>query len=185
MGFPFYVLLSSGFGTFGIVWQESEKGPRVCRIFLPDEQSSVENIVQTAFANSSRLSCPAITELSERIQSFLGGEAVDIGLELIALENCPEFQKRVLLAVHSIPRGWVSTYGRIARTLGVPGGARGVGGAVSCNPFAIIIPCHRVIRSNCELGGFGGGLRMKQALLELEGIEFSQRGNVLANRIHY
>ena len=182
---PFYVFQPSAFGTFAIVWQETKKGPRVCQIFLPEEQTSVENLVQVAFANSSRLSRPAITELAERIQSFLEGEAVDFEPDVVTLENCPEFQKRVLLAVHTIPRGWVSTYGRIARSLQVPGGARAVGKALSLNPFPIIIPCHRVIRSNCELGGFRCGLRMKQTLLGLEGIEFSQIGKVLANRIHY
>jgi methylated-DNA-[protein]-cysteine S-methyltransferase len=185
MGSHFYVLLSSAFGTFAIVWQETDRGPRVCRIFLPEEQTSVEDLVQITFADSSRLSCPTITELGERIQSFLGGGAVDFGLDVIALEKCSEFQQRVLLAVHKIPRGWISTYGRIVRSLQVPGGARAVGRALSLNPFPIIIPCHRIIKSNGDLGGFGGGLRMKQALLELEGIEFSQRGNVLANRIHY
>jgi methylated-DNA-[protein]-cysteine S-methyltransferase len=185
MASPFHVLQPSAVGTFAIVWQETDRGPRVCQIFLPDEQTSVENLVQLAFADSSHLSCPTIAELGERIQSFLAGEAVDFGLDVVALENCSEFQKRVLLAVYEISRGWVSTYGRIAKSLGVPGGARAVGKALSCNPFPIIIPCHRIIWSNGELGGFGGGLRMKQALLELEGIEFSQRGNVLANRIHY
>jgi methylated-DNA-[protein]-cysteine S-methyltransferase len=179
MGFPFHVVLSSTFGTFGIIWRETEKGPKAYRILLPDDQSSVENLVQIAFADSSRLSCPTITELGERIQSFLAGEAVDFGLGVIALEKCSEFQKGVLLAVHKIPRGWVSTYGRIARSLKVLGGARVVGRALSCNPFPIIVPCHRVIRSNGELGGFGGGLRMKRTLLELEGIEFSQTGKVL------
>jgi methylated-DNA-[protein]-cysteine S-methyltransferase len=185
IGFTLYALLSSAFGTFAIVWQETDRGPRVCRIFLPEEQASVENLVQTDFADSSRLSCPTITELGERIQSFLEGEAVDFELGVIALENCSEFQGRVLLAVHGILRGWVSTYGNIARSLQVPGGARAVGRALSLNPFPIIIPCHRIIKSNGELGGFRGGLRMKKILLELEGIEFSQTGNVFANRIHY
>ncbi len=182
---PFYVLQPSAGGTFAIVWQEADRGPRVRQIFLPDEQTPVENLVQVAFANSCHLSCHTITELGERIQSFLEGEAVDFEPDIIALEKCSEFQGRVLLAVHTIPRGWVSTYGRIARSLQVPGGGRAVGRALSRNPFPIIIPCHRVIRSNCELGGFRCGLRMKQTLLELEGIEFSQTGKVLANRIHY
>ena len=181
---PFYMSFPSALGTFAIVWQETEKGPKAYQILLPHEQSSVEYLVQIAFANSSRLSCPTIAELGERIQSFLAGEAVDFGLDVIALEKCSEFQKRVLLAVHKIPRGWVSTYGRIARTLEVLGGARAVGRALSDNPFPIIIPCHRVIRSNGELGGFRGGLRMKQTLLELEGIEFSRSAKVLTSRIH-
>jgi methylated-DNA-[protein]-cysteine S-methyltransferase len=89
------------------------------------------------------------------------------------------------LAEYRIPRGWISTYGRIARHLGTPGGARAVGGALARNPFPIIIPCHRAIGANSELGGFRGGLEMKRALLELEGVEFSQTGKVLTDRIYY
>ena len=185
MGSPFHVLLSSALGTFGIIWQETEKGPKVYSVLLPDDQSSVENLAQIAFADSSHQTCPSIIELGEQIRSFLAGEVVDFGLDVIALERCSEFQKRVLLAVHEIPRGWVSTYGRIARSSEVPGGARAVGGALSRNPFPIVIPCHRVIRSDGELGGFGGGLRMKRTLLELEGIEFSRSVKVPRNRIHY
>jgi O-6-methylguanine DNA methyltransferase len=180
----FHVLLSSALGTVGIIWQETEKGPKVHLVLLPDDRSSAENLVQIAFADSSHRTCPTIAELGERIQSFLAGEAVDFGLDAITLEKCSAFQKKVLLAVHRIPRGRVSTYGRIARSAEVPTGARAVGGALSRNPFPIIIPCHRVIRSDGGLGGFGGGLRMKQTLLELEGIEFSRSTRVLTDRIH-
>jgi methylated-DNA-[protein]-cysteine S-methyltransferase len=140
---------------------------------------------QMAFAGESSLPRPAIKELGERVQSFLEGEAVDFGLGILALEECSEFQKRVLLAEYKIPRGWISTYGRIARYLGIPGGARAVGRALARNPFPIIIPCHRAIRTNGELGGFRGGLKMKQALLEFEGVEFSPTGKVLTDRIYY
>ena len=180
-----YTLLPSAFGTLGIVWQETDKGPKVRRVFLPNERTAVENLVQNTSVGASFLSCPAIAKLGERIQRFLEGEAVDFELEMIALQRCSEFQRRVLVAEHGIPRGWVSTYGRIAGSLGIPGGARAVGGAPSRNPFPIIIPCHRAIRSNGELGGFQGGQGMKRALLELEGVGFSQSGKVLTNRIHY
>jgi methylated-DNA-[protein]-cysteine S-methyltransferase len=171
-----YILLPSAFGTFCLVWQESERGPKVHQVLFPHEQTP---------AGASLLSCPAIAEVGERITSFLEGEAVDFELGILALERCSEFQKRVLMAEYKIPRGWISTYGRIARHLGIPGGARAVGGALARNPFPIIIPCHRAIRSNGELGGFRGGLEMKRAWLELEGIEFSQIGKVLTNRIYY
>jgi methylated-DNA-[protein]-cysteine S-methyltransferase len=171
-----YTLLPTAFGPFSLVWQETESGPKVHRVLFPHEQTLVD---------ASPLSCPAIAELGEQISSFLEGEAVDFDLGMVALERCSGFQKRVLLAEYGIPRGWISTYGRIANYLGTPGGARAVGGALSRNPFPIIIPCHRAIRTNGELGGFRGGLEMKRALLELEGIAFSQKGKVLTDRIYY
>jgi methylated-DNA-[protein]-cysteine S-methyltransferase len=79
----------------------------------------------------------------------------------------------------------VSTYGRIARHLAIPGGARAVGRALARNPFPIIIPCHRAIRSDGRLGGFQGGPAMKRALLELEGVECSSTGRVSAERLYY
>lgn len=182
---PFYVLLPSTFGPIGIVWQETGKGPKVHRVFLPNERAPVESLIQMTFADISPLSCPTIAELGERIQGFLKGESVDFELDMIALERCSGFQQRVLLAEHKIPRGWVSTYGRIARSLGISDGDRAVGNALAHNPFPIIIPCHRAIKSNGELGGFQGGLRMKRALLELEGVEFSHSGRVVTNRIYY
>ena len=137
------------------------------------------------FAHARRRSCPAIAELGDRLQSFLAGEAVAFTLDIVALDRCSAFQQRVLRAEHQIPRGWVSTYQRIARHLGLPGGARAVGGALARNPFPIIIPCHRAISAHGELGGFQGGPQMKRALLELEGIEFSPAGKVITSRIYY
>lgn len=180
-----YTLLPSAFGTLAIVWQETAEGEKIRRVFLPNERTSVENLVQRSFVCASPLSCPVTTELGERIQSFLEGIAVPFTLDVITLERCSSFQQRVLLAEYKIPRGWISTYGRIARSLGIPDGARAVGQALSHNPFPIIIPCHRGIRSNGELGGFQGGPAMKRALLEFEGLEFSQTGKVLMNRIYY
>jgi len=181
----YYKLVPSAYGTLSSVWQGIEEGPKVLRLLLPNEQAPMENIVQRTFIGISSLSCPTITELSKQIQSFLEGELINFELNMIALEKCSEFQKRVLLAEYNIPRGWVSTYGRIAQSLGIPDSARAVGRALAFNPFPIIIPCHRAVRSNGELGGFQGGLRMKRALLELEGIKFSETGRVLINRFYY
>ncbi len=181
----YYELVPSAFGTLSIIWQKVEEKPKVYRIFLPDEEIPMEDVLQRAFVDVRHLSCPNIVELGKQIQSFLEGKIVNFELSIIALEKCSEFQRTVLVTEHKIPRGWVSTYGRIARSLGVPAGARVVGRALSQNPFPIIIPCHRAIRSNGELGGFQGGLRMKQALLEFEGVEFSPLGRVISNRIYY
>jgi len=104
---------------------------------------------------------------------------------MVALEVCGEFQRRVLLAEYGIPRGWVSTYGRIAKHIGVAGGSRAVGRALAENPFPIIIPCHRAVRSDGEIGGYQGGSGMKRALLAMEGVEFTGSGMALMQRVYY
>ena len=103
-------------------------------------------------------------------------------LEIVDLDSIKLFQKKVLIAKHSIPRGWISTYRRLSNHIGNPKGARAVGNALKNNPFPIIIPCHRVIKSDGSLGGFQGGMKMKRALLEMEGIEFSAEGRVTAKK---
>jgi methylated-DNA-[protein]-cysteine S-methyltransferase len=180
-----YVLVPSAFGTLSVVWREVEAGPQVYRLFLPGERTPMQEVVQVAFPGADQRSCPAIAGLAVRIQRFLEGDAVGFDLGLVVLEGCSEFQRSVLRAEHQIPRGWVSTYGRIARRLGVPGGARAVGGALSRNPFPILVPCHRAIRSDGQLGGFQGGLEMKRALLELEGVEVTPAGKVRVDRLYY
>lgn len=181
MDADFYTPLSSALGTIGLLWQETETGPRVHRLFLPNEQTLVENATLRAVGDAAT----AIAELGRRVQRFLEGEAIDFDLSLLNFDDCSEFQKRVLVAESQIPRGWVSTYGRIAWYLDVPGGSRAVGSALAQNPFPLIIPCHRAIRSNGELGGFRGGVKMKRALLELEDIDFLPSGRIRTRRIYY
>jgi len=180
-----YVLVPSAFGTVSLVWQETGSGQKVRRVFLPTEQIAAQSAVQAAFPDAGPQLCAAVAELAERVRRFLAGEAVEFDLSLLALEQCSEFQRSVLLAEHGIPRGWISTYGRIAGHVGVPGGARAVGGALSRNPFPIIIPCHRAIRADGHPGGFQGGLEMKRALLQLEGVEVAPTGKVLTDRCYY
>ena len=183
---PFYcTTIPSAFGTLSVVWRETSEGAKVRRLLLPGEGIPAEKIMRTAYAGIRPMSNPVIRLLTEQIQSFLKGKAVDFQESLIDLGECSEFQREVLLAELKIPRGWVSTYGRIARSLGVPKAARAVGTALSRNPVPIIIPCHRTIRSNGELGGFRGGLNMKWALLELEGVEFSAEGKVVTSNFYY
>lgn len=83
------------------------------------------------------------------------------------LEPTP-FQKRVWQRMRQLVPGETISYGRLARECGSPGAARAVGAACAANPVAIVIPCHRVIRSAGGLGGFGWGLERKQALLDWE-----------------
>jgi AraC family transcriptional regulator of adaptative response/methylated-DNA-[protein]-cysteine methyltransferase len=78
------------------------------------------------------------------------------------------FQARVWDALREIPVGKTTTYGALAARLGMPGAARAVGGAVGANRIALLIPCHRVIRSDGGLGGFRWGTERKRAMLAAE-----------------
>lgn len=180
-----YATHPSLFGPFSLVWQETEAGPRIQRIFLSNAQVLAEDRVRAKWGNTKPGSNLLVADLAERIQRFLEGEALDFELTLAALETCSAFQQRVLRAEHQIPHGWVSTYSRIAAHLGVPGGARAVGNALAQNPFPILVPCHRAIRADGSLGGYQGGTAMKRALLEREGLTFSPVGKVVMRQVYY
>jgi len=81
----------------------------------------------------------------------------------------------VYVLLSKIPSGKVSTYGDIARALGHPKAARAIGRIIANNPNPISIPCHRVVKSSGEIGGFAYGEQMKREILEKEGIKFQNR----------
>ena len=91
---------------------------------------------------------------------------------VLDLDRTPPFERKVLQLTSSIPRGYVSTYGGVASALGKSGAARAVGNAEARNPFPPLIPCHRVVRGNLTVGGYGGRPGTKRLLLEWEGMVF-------------
>jgi len=107
---------------------------------------------------------------------FFKGIAIKFNLDIIDIDLCSDFQKQVLLAEYNIPRVYISTYKRIATFIGNPKGSRAVGNALANNPSPLIIPCHRAVKSNGEQGG----LKMKQELLQLEGIKFDKKNRVIS-----
>jgi methylated-DNA-[protein]-cysteine S-methyltransferase len=80
------------------------------------------------------------------------------------------FRRRVLRATARIPFGTTSTYSEVAAAAGSPRAHRAAGTALGANPLPIVVPCHRVLRTGGALGGYGGGLEMKEQLLRLEGV---------------
>jgi O-6-methylguanine DNA methyltransferase len=86
------------------------------------------------------------------------------------MKQYPEFSRKVWCACADIPEGETLTYGELARKIGHPGAARAVGTALAKNPFAPVVPCHRVIRSDGGMGGYSGpgGVETKRKLLEKE-----------------
>jgi methylated-DNA-[protein]-cysteine S-methyltransferase len=180
-----HVVKKTRFGPAVILWEIQADKPVVRQILLTKPGQPAKAALKEQFPGSVPSSCTLIEDLAGRIAAFLDGADVRFALEHVRLDLCPPFQQRVLLAEYGIPRGSVSTYRRIAAHLGIPGGARAVGNALATNPFPIVIPCHRAIRSDGTLGGYQGGLEMKRALLEQEGVDVNQRGRVLSPNLYY
>lgn len=109
--------------------------------------------------------------ISQTVQSYLAGTRRSLGLP-VDLSSVSPFTRIVLDAATTIPFGQVETYGTIASRIGKPGASRAVGNALGRNPVPLIIPCHRVVRSDLTAGGFVGGTAVKQRLLKLEGAAF-------------
>ena len=110
---------------------------------------------------------PVLAAAADQLRAWFAGErtAFDLPLDLAA---ATAFQRRAWLALAEIPYATTRSYGEQARVLGAPRAARAVGAANGRNPLPIVLPCHRVIGADGSLTGFGGGLHVKQALLDHE-----------------
>ena len=102
------------------------------------------------------------------LDAYFAARRFDFGVA-VDLSGVPPFHRRVLDATARIPAGRVATYTQIAVRAGSPRASRAAGNALHNNPVAIIVPCHRVLRTDGSLGGYGGGLPVKEWLLEHEG----------------
>jgi len=180
-----FCIRSTPFGPAAILWSVFIDQPKIFRVLLSKPGVSAKHQVSILFPDSTASSCSEINVIADDIDVFLSGEDTKFDLEIIRLDLCSAFQRKVLLAEYGIPRGAVSTYQRLARHLGSPNGARAVGNALATNPFPIIIPCHRAIRSDRSLGGYQGGLEMKRILLEMEGIDFDDTGRAATEDFFY
>ncbi len=105
----------------------------------------------------------------DTLRAYADGEPAPIEEFPVDLPECSPLQWKVWLALREIPRGETRSYGWLARHVGEGQAPRAVGAAVGANPIPLWLPCHRVVAANGSLHGFGGGLAMKQELLELEG----------------
>ncbi len=117
----------------------------------------------------------AVADLVADLEAYFAGTAHFLPSgPLVAAAGTTAFTRAVYRVVAAIPPGRTMTYGEVAAAAGRPGAARAVGAAMAGNPFAPVVPCHRVVGSDGRLRGYGGGLDMKRALLAME--EASQEG---------
>lgn len=121
---------------------------------------------QVAIQNDWQKNSDFFTAVKMQLRAYFKGELKDFDLPL-----APEgtvFQQKVWRALQKIPYGKLVSYKSVAETIGNPKAVRAVGAANGKNPLPVIVPCHRVIGSDGSLTGFGGGLKTKQRLIDLE-----------------
>lgn len=163
-----YTIFETRWGHFGFAC--SEKG--VFRTFLPvHEAETVRNALLTSLgpaASHAVFERDLARDLRKRIIAYFEGENVDFSTDpAVDLTGRGPFEQSVLNACRQIPVGQVSTYTALAERVGRPRAARAVGNALAGNPIPLIVPCHRVIRTDGGFGGFSapGGTATKQQLL--------------------
>lgn len=130
----------------------------------------VSPVKTSLFRESLPAPCPAVLRrVVELLDRYFQGETVDFANIPLYLGNSTYFQRKVWQTIRQIPYGQVRTYKWLADRIGQVRATRAVGNATGSNPIALLIPCHRVLRSNGELGGYsGGGIERKRQLLTLE-----------------
>jgi methylated-DNA-[protein]-cysteine S-methyltransferase len=125
-------------------------------------------------------SSAVLDDVADQLAAYWAGELYEFDVPLDWSRVAP-FARSVLHATVEVPFGRTATYGRIAETIGRPGEARAVGGALRENPWAVIVPCHRIVAADGALTGYAGGpttgghLDVKQALLDHEGQRYEPR----------
>jgi O-6-methylguanine DNA methyltransferase len=153
----------------GPVWIAAS-GSGICAVGLGDGQPErffawlAQHIGPQPPCENSVALAPALIQLRE----YFSRARREFDLPLDARGTT--FQQAVWAEIAGIAYGATTTYGEIARRIGRPRAVRAVGAAVGANPLPILIPCHRVIRAEGSLIGYGGGLEAKAALLQLEGV---------------
>jgi len=163
-----FTLFDTPIGPCGIAW--GERG--VVGVQLPEgRELDTRARLLREFPNAREASPPPeVRRAITGIVALLGGEASDLSGIVLDMDRVPPFHRRVYIAARRIAPGATMSYGELATRLGERGAARAVGQALGRNPFAIVVPCHRVLAANGKVGGFSanGGITTKLRLLSIE-----------------
>ncbi|MEJ8837355.1 methylated-DNA--[protein]-cysteine S-methyltransferase [Ramlibacter sp. AN1133] len=162
-------LFDTAIGPCGIAWTDAA----LAAVQLPEatRAGTLRRLLRSVGQEVPEGEPPAFVRTAiARIQALLAGAKDDLADLPLAMEGVPPFHQRVYEVTRAIPPGEVLTYGEVARRVGEPGAARAVGQALGKNPFAPVIPCHRVLAAGGRSGGFSaeGGADTKLRMLEIE-----------------
>lgn len=163
-----FALFNTPIGTCGLAWS----GRGIAALQLPEATpDQTRRRIERRHPEARETPLPPTLHLAvDRIVALLSGEPADLSPIHLDMEDVPDFHRRVYQVARSISPGKTMTYGEIARAVGEPGAARAVGAALGANPFAIVVPCHRVLAANGKAGGFSanGGVATKMKMLTIE-----------------
>jgi methylated-DNA-[protein]-cysteine S-methyltransferase len=164
-----FALFDTTLGTCGIAW--GERGIASTRLPEPSQAQARARLLRQFSGAQEAAPTTEVADAIDGIVALLDGRQSDLTFVSLDMDDVPAFDRRVYEIARTIPAGSVLTYGEIATRLGAPREARAVGQALGHNPFAIVVPCHRVVAAGGKLGGFSapGGVRTKQRLLAIEG----------------
>ena len=167
-----YALFDTAIGRCGIAWRNGDAGATVAGVQLPESnESQTRSRMRRRFPGATEVVPPPIVQDAiDAIAALVAGEQRDLSDIVLDMDGVPDFHRRVYEAARTVPAGSTVSYGEIAKQMGDAGTARAVGQALGRNPFAIIVPCHRVVAANGKLGGFSanGGVTTKVRLLTIE-----------------
>jgi methylated-DNA-[protein]-cysteine S-methyltransferase len=163
-----FALFETDLGRCGITW--SARG--IVGLQLPEPRDAATRArMAERFGATLEATPPAHAGVAlEAVARLLRGEPSDLASIALDFDGIPAFHRRVYAIAREIPPGATLSYGEIAERAGAPGGARAAGQALGRNPFAIIVPCHRVLAAGGKLGGFtaSGGITTKLRILAAE-----------------
>ncbi len=167
-------VFDTAIGTCGVAW--SPRGLVAVQLPARDRAATERRLIARCGSSGAASPPPAIAALIADIARYLDGERVDFSAVPVDLSGLDPFRRQLYGTMRALPWGTTTTYGALARTLGLTQweGARDVGEAMGRNPVPIVIPCHRVLAAGQKLGGFSapGGAATKSKLLALEGVRF-------------
>jgi methylated-DNA-[protein]-cysteine S-methyltransferase len=142
----------------------------LCGVWFADSQRMPDWILTSPIAPSHKASTSQtrlLNESTRQLQAYWEGERKGFDLPLDMTWGTP-FQQAVWRQLLTIPYGHTCTYADVARAMGKPRAVRAVGTAIGRNPLSVMVPCHRVLGAQGQLGGYSGGLDRKRTLLALE-----------------
>jgi methylated-DNA-[protein]-cysteine S-methyltransferase len=169
-----FCLFDTAIGACALAWS----GAALVGVHLPEaDPARLRARMRQRFGDPPEAEPPAHAQAAiRRIRALLDGAADDLADLPLDMSGVPPFHQKVYAVTRAIPPGRTLTYGEVARQIGEPGASRAVGQALGLNPFAPVVPCHRVLAAGGRSGGFSaeGGAHTKLRMLEIEQARFGE-----------